>query len=162
MNWTGHLYNAIQQYNMTWVTLQIHRCFTEGGNGQSTTIVDCFLWVPNFETKRKKKTCVVFALTFFLCIFTWGRGHLFMCQNGKALFKQEIRTGLLCVNIVSNQSQAKQHSHGKAKSKLAWSKSSRKDSKTHSPIDWKISELRRIKLMLKTSKWALLDTIPRV
>ena len=46
-----------------------------------------------------------------------------MCQNGKALFKQEIRTGLLCVNIVSNQSQAKQHSLGKAKSKLAWSKS---------------------------------------
>ena len=117
--------------------------------------VDCFLWVPNFETKRKK-TCVVFALTFFLYIFTWGRGHLFMCQNGKALFKQEIRTGLLCVNIVSNQSQAKQHSHGKAKSKLAWSKSSRKDSKTHSPIDWKISELRRIKLLLKTSKWAQL------
>ena len=72
-----------------------------------------------------------------------------MCQNGKALFKQEIRTGLLCVNIVSNQSQAKQHSHGKAKSKLAWSKSSSKDSKTHSPIDCKISELRRIKLLLK-------------
>ena len=160
MNWTGHLYNAIQQHNMTWVTLQIHRCFTEGGNGQSTSRL--LFMGTQFWDKKKKRTCVVFALTFFLYIFTWGRGHLFMCQNGKALFKQEIRTGLLCVNIVSNQSQAKQHSHGKAKSKLAWSKSSRKDSKTHSPIDWKISELRRIKLLPKTSKWALLDTIPRV
>ena len=160
MNWTGHLYNAIQQHNMTWVTLQIHRCFTEGGNGQSTSRL--LFMGTQFWDKKKKRTCVVFALTFFLYIFTWGRGHLFMCQNGKALFKQEIRTGLLCVNIVSNQSQAKQHSLGKAKSKLAWSKSSRKDSKTHSPIDWKISELRRIKLLPKTSKWALLDTIPRV